>query len=181
MTTKLSRDAIIAILLLLGCGVLFWSTFSIRMPNYGQMTPATWPRTVLVGLTVLSMIYLFQSLRQGVNSANDPDQDGDKTNRSETDTGDQRQPGLLGWISYWRNPLWCYLLFFIYLVTLPVLGSLIGGVLFVFTLMGLLGGWGVKNVLQHAGLALFTVGGMWTIFTFGLGVILPPGEIFSPF
>jgi hypothetical protein len=61
------------------------------------------------------------------------------------------------------------------------LGSLIGGVLFVFTLMGVLGGWSPKHILQHAALALISVGGMWAIFTYGLEVILPPGEIFSPF
>ncbi len=89
--------------------------------------------------------------------------------------------GLIGWIIYWRNPLWCFGLFFAYLVTLPTLGSLIGGVLFVFTLMGVLGGWSARHLLQHAALALISVGGMWAIFTYGLGVFLPPGEIFSPY
>ena len=92
-----------------------------------------------------------------------------------------RAPGLRGWIAYWRNPIWCFALFFIYLVTLPMLGSLIGGVLFVFTLMGVLGGWSPRNVVQHAALALITVGVMWGIFTYGLGVILRPGEFFLPF
>ena len=88
---------------------------------------------------------------------------------------------MLGWIAHWRNPIWCFVLFLVYLLTLPVLGSLIGGVLFVFILMGVLGGWTPKNLVQHAALALITVGGMWSIFTYGLGVILPTGEIFSPF
>jgi predicted membrane-bound spermidine synthase len=66
-----------------------------------------------------------------------------------------------------------------YLVTLPYLGSLIGGLAFVFTLMSVLGGWSPRNLALHALLAVVTVGGMWCIFTFGLGVLLPPGEIFS--
>ena len=36
-----------------------------------------------------------------------------------------------------------------------------------------------KAVLTTA--FIVTVGGMWSIFTYGLGVILPAGEIFSPF
>jgi hypothetical protein len=28
-------------------------------------------------------------------------------------------------------------------------------------------------------IAAISVGGMWSVFTFGLGVILPPGELFS--
>ena len=62
-----------------------------------------------------------------------------------------------------------------------MLGSLIGGVAFVFTLMGVLGGWSPRHLVPHAALALISVGGMWSVFTYGLGVILPPGEIFSPF
>ncbi len=169
---RLNRDAVIAIVLLMACGVLFWSTFSIRVPDYGQLKPSTWPRVVLAALTLLSAIYLIQSLRQGPAPKDDYIEDAD---------GPGPAPGLLGWIAYWRNPIWCFVLFFLYLVTLPVLGSLIGGVLFVFTLMGVLGGWRPRNLLQHAALALITVGGMWGLFTFGLGVILPPGEIFSPF
>jgi putative tricarboxylic transport membrane protein len=169
---RLSRDAVIAIVLLMVCGILFWSTFSIRVPDYGQLKPSTWPRVVLGVLALLSVIYLVQSLRRGPAPEGEPENDGD---------GAARAPGLLGWIRYWRNPFWCFGLFFAYLVTLPVLGSLIGGVLFVFTLMGVLGGWGAKNLAQHAALALISVGGMWSIFTYGLGVFLPTGEMFSPF
>ena len=169
---RLNRDAVIAIVLLMACGILFWSTFSIRVPDYGQLKPSTWPRVVLGILTLLSAIYLVQSLRRGPAPEGELD---------KNDGGPARASGLVGWILYWRNPLWCFGLFFAYLVTLPLLGSLIGGVLFVFTLMGVLGGWSTKNIIQHAALALISVGGMWSIFTYGLGVILPPGEIFSPF
>ncbi len=169
---RLSRDAVIAIVLLMACGILVWSTFSIRTPDYGQLKPSTWPRVILGVLTLLSTIYLVQSLRRASAPEDEPDR---------SDDGPAPAPGLIGWILYWRNPLWCFGLFFAFLVTLPFLGSLIGGVLFVFTLMGVLGGWSARNLWQHAALALISVGGMWGIFTYGLGVILPPGEIFTPF
>ncbi len=169
---RLSRDAVIARVRLMACGSLIWSTFSIRLPDYGQLKPSTWPRVVLGLLSLLSAIYLVQSLRRGPAPEDELDKD---------DDGPARVPGPIGWILYWRNPIWCFGLFFAYLVTLPFLGSLIGGVLFVFTLMGVLGGWSARNLVQHAALALISVGGMWSIFTYGLGVFLPPGEIFSPF
>ena len=169
---RLNRDAVIAIVLLMACGVLFWATFDIRVPDYGQLKPSTWPRVILGALTLLSVIYLVQSLRQGPAATGGTGEDAE---------GPAHAPGLIGWIAYWRNPLWCFGLFFLYLVTLPVLGSLIGGVAFVFTLMGVLGGWSPRHLIQHAALALISVGGMWSVFTYGLGVILPPGEIFSPF
>ncbi len=167
-----NQDTVIAVVLLAACGILFWSTFSIRVPDYGQLMPSTWPRVILVVLALLGVIYLTQSIRRGPAPRDE---------YLDDDDGPPRSPGLIGWIAYWRNPIWCFTLFFLYLATLPVLGSLIGGVLFVFTLMGVLGGWSIGKMAQHAALALATVGGMWALFTYGLGVILPPGEIFSPF
>ena len=164
---RLNRDVVIAIVLLVFCGVFFWASFDIRQPDYGVLMPSTWPRVVLAVLAFLSMLYLFQSLGREPEGTDDG--------------GAPRGAGLRGWISYWRNPLWCFALFFAYLATLPVLGMLIGGVLFVFVLLGMLGGWEGRKPLFHGAVALLTIGGMWSLFTFGLDVMLPPGMIFNPF
>jgi len=164
---RLNRDVIIAIILLAFCGVFFWASFDIRQPDYGVLMPSTWPRAVLGVMTLLSFIYLLQSL----NSEIVPDED-------------EYGPSLFeakAWLRYWRNPLWCFGLFFAYLLTLPVLGMLIGSVCFVFVLQGFLGGWDRRNLPMHAVVALISVGGMWSLFTFGLGVLLPPGLILDQF
>jgi len=168
MTKKrLNRDVIVAVVLLVFCGVFFWASFDIRHPEYGELMPSTWPRVVLIMLAFLSMIYLFQSLRRG----------GD----GEKDGGARRAAGFRGWLAYWRNPIWCFGLFFVYLATLPVLGMLIGGVLFVFVVLGMVGGWKGTKPLIHGAIAVLTIGGMWSLFTFGLDVMLPRGIIFNPF
>jgi hypothetical protein len=164
----LNSDSMIAIILLAACGILFWATFDIRVPDYGQLKPSTWPRVIICVLALLSAIYLVQSLRQAAVEPSD-------------DEPSSLSLGILGWLNYWRNPIICFVAFLVYLLTLPVLGSLIGGVLFVFLLMGALGSWTLRNQFVHGVLAVVTVGGMWAIFTYGLGVILPTGEIFSPF
>ncbi len=164
---RLNRDVVIAIVLLVFCGVFFWASFDIRQPDYGVLMPSTWPRVVLAVMAFLSMVYLFQSLGRGAEETDDG--------------GATREAGLRGWISYWRNPLWCFALFFAYLATLPVLGMLIGGVLFVFVLLGMLGGWKGRKPLVHGAVALLAIGGMWSLFTFGLDVMLPSGVIFDPF
>jgi putative tricarboxylic transport membrane protein len=165
---RLNQDAVIAIVLLLISGVLFWSTFSIRTPDYGVLAPSTWPRIIIIVLAILSVIYLISSIKEG---------EGTTYQGGPAD----REPGLKAWLVYWQNPIICFVLFFVYLFTLPVLGSLIGGVLFVFALMSAIGGFAKKDMGVHAMLALTTVGGMWSIFTYGLEVILPTGIIFSPF
>ena len=160
--TRVNRDTMVAVALLVGCAVFGAATFDIREPDYGQLSPATWPRVIVGILTLLSMIYLVQSVRKG---APEP-------------TGDETGPGgIIGFLSYWRNVFWCFALFFVYLVTMPYLGMLIGGLLFVFMLLNALGGWHPKQMALHAVIAVVTVGGMWALFTFGLHVLLPPGEI----
>ena len=76
---------------------------------------------------------------------------------------------------------WCFGLFFAYLALLPVLGMLIDGIVFVYVLMGVLGGWDGKKPLVHAVIAVITIGSMWSLFTFGLGVMLPPGMFMDLF
>ena len=162
---RLNRDTIIAVCLLAVCGFLFWSTLGIRNPDYGTLPPSTWPRVILSALSILCFIYLVQSIRQGPDdSAAD---DAPKTLRS--------------WLSHWQNVIWCFALFLAYLLTMPTLGMLIGGTLFVFLLLNALGGWRPRAMALHAAIACIAVGGMWSIFTYSLGVILPPGEIFSAF
>jgi hypothetical protein len=165
---RLNRDTYVAIFLLVVCGVMFWASFDIRQPDYGTLMPSTWPRIILAVLSLLSLIYLFQSLRAHREEEEEP---------AEA----HREAGIKGWLAYWRNPILCFVMFLFYLITLPVLGMLIGSMTFVFVLMGLLGGWSARRMLVHAMVTVCTVGVMWSLFTFGLGVMLPSGMIFNPF
>lgn len=163
---RLNRDAVIAIVLLAFCGVMFWASFDIRQPDYGTLPPSTWPRVILAALTILSLIYLAQSVRRGPDA---PAADA------------ERPTSLREWLHHWRNPFWCFALFFAYLALLPVLGMLIDGILFVFVLLGMLGGWKTRDLPLHAGVAVIAIGAMWSVFTFGLGVLLPSGIFMDPF
>jgi putative tricarboxylic transport membrane protein len=163
---RMNRDTMVAIFLLLFCGVMIWSTFDIRQPDYGVLLPSTWPRVILAAMTVLCFIFLIQSIKAG------PD---------EVTEDPTRKPGIMGFLSYWQNPILCFVMFFLFLLTLPYLGMLIGGVSFVFILMCLLGGWAPKQMLTHAVISLCAVGAMWSLFTFGLEVMLPEGMIYNPY
>jgi hypothetical protein len=159
--SRINRDVYIAVFLLLLCGVFIGATYDIREIDYGILTPAAWPRIVLVALTVLSLIYLFQSLRRGAPAAG----------------GEAFSVKKL--LERYRNPLWCYGLFLLFLLTLDYLGMLIGGVLFVFCLLTAIGGAGKRDLLRHALIAIVMIGAMWALFTYALGVIFPQGEIVS--
>ena len=152
----LNRDSIVAICLLVICGGLAWASLGIREPDYGVLSPATWPRVIVAVMALLSMIFLVQSLRAG------------------PDAPREGFGGMAGFYGYWRNVIWCFVLFGAYLIAIPYVGILLGGMAFVFLLLTALGG--MRNTVLHVVIALVTVGGMWAVFTFALRVILPRGE-----
>ena len=154
--SRINRDTATAIVLLVFCGVFFWQTFAIRDMGYATIGAEIWPRVILGAITVLSLLYLAKSIRQG------------------PDIG---APGSGGWLARYRSALWCYGLFAVFLVTLPYVGMLIGGMAFVFLVLTVLGERDLAHHARHAAIAVVTIGIMWLIFTYGLNVILPEGEI----
>jgi putative tricarboxylic transport membrane protein len=158
---RLNRDVYVAVVLLLFCGVMFSASFDIRQPDYGMLPPSAWPRVILGVLSFLGVIYLMQSLRRGADAP------GAHPGQPTT---------MAGWIAYWRNPIFCFALFACYLAAIPWLGMLISGISFVFALLTVLGGWQPRQLVLHAAVAVGTVGGMWSLFTFALRVLLPRGE-----
>lgn len=166
----ISRDIAVAIFLLAVCGVLWFASFDIREPDYGQLSPATWPRIIIGALTILSLMFLVQSIRavgQTTVTAEAPISEPTSTPTSKP-----------GFYSYWKNVIWCFVLFGLYLYSLEYLGMLVGALAFVFLLLCALGGWQPRKLLLHAVIAVVTVGGMWSLFTYGLDVLLPSGSLF---
>jgi hypothetical protein len=160
---RLNRDAVIAIVLLVMCGVFLYSSRGIRTPEFeklapGQMDPSFWPRIILAGLVIMCGIYLVQSLLAPAGPR-------------------ERRGGLAGWYRHYRNPIRCYAAFLAFLLLLPLLGMLVSGALFVFGLMTLLGKHDRTALKHHALVTLGTVGGMWFIFACGLEVQLPRGAV----
>ena len=156
--TRLNRDAAIAVLLLMLCGILFWQTFNIREVPFSQVGSEVWPRVVLGLLTILSVIYLFKSLSE-------PRPEGEPFS-------------LANCLSANRNPIICFAMFFVFMLALPYLGMLMAGILFVFITQTLIGGASPRRLVTHALVSILAVGGMWAIFTYALRVILPAGELF---
>ena len=157
---RVNHDTLIALLLLIMCGTFFFASFDIRVPDYGTLPPTAWPRAILTFLTILSVIYLVQSIKNPPEAI-------------------QPVGGLKGLISEYKNPLWCFALYLVFLLTLPVFGMLIGGILFVFSMLTVLGGRGRSNLLQHILIAVLSVGLMWGLFTYALNVMLPEGMLIS--
>lgn len=160
---RISQDTVTAIVLLLLCGGFWAATYQVPDMGYQTMGSVVWPRIILAVLAIMSLIYLVTSLRTG------PDQ------RAEQDAG--RKSGIVGWFRHHRNPIICFALFFLFLVTLPLLGMLLGGVAFVFLLLTILGDRSPRAIVLHAAIAIAMVGAMWSVFTFALRVILPAGAI----
>ena len=156
---RLHSDTLIAIALLLVCGVLSWDTFGFRTPPFATVSPRAWPRFLLVLLFGLCAVYLAQSLRVAPASG--------------------ARGGVRAWLSANRNALWCYALFLAFLLTLPYLGMLVGGAAFVYAVQVAIGKRDLRSHVKHLVIALVSVGLMWALFNFALDVILPAGSLFG--
>lgn len=161
---RLNPDVLIAICLLILCAELFRQTFHLRVPIFATMSSAIWPRFILVILACLSLIYLVQSLHRAVEP---PAAARDGSGR--------------GALAAHRNAVVCFGLFALFLLTLPWLGMLLGGIAFVFLMQELTGPRDFRSRLLHMAVAIVSVGGMWAVFTFALRVILPQGALLPGF
>jgi len=153
-----NRDSIVALCLILASAGLMVASFDIREPDYGQLSPATWPRLVIGIISLLSIIYFVQSMRM-----------------SQNDKAAATKRSFVEFCLYWRNVFFVFLVFSLYLLALPSLGMLVGNVLFSIVLLTALGGF--RSILLHIIVAVCTSGGMWLLFTHGLEVILPRGTL----
>ena len=134
------------------------ASFDIREPDYGVLSPAAWPRLIIIIMGVLSVLYFVQSLRI-----------------AKTDTSSTQKKNLVEFMDYWRNVFSVFIIFAAYLVALPFLGMLIGNIAFSFVLLSVLGGW--RPFVMHGLVAIGTSGGMWLLFTYALEVFLPRGSL----
>ena len=153
-----NRDSVVALCLIMASGGLMVASFDIREPDYGVLSPAAWPRLIIIIMGVLSVLYFVQSLRM-----------------PKTDTSNTQKKNLFEFMDYWRNVFAVFIIFAAYLVALPFLGMLIGNIAFSFVLLSVLGGW--RPFIVHGLVAIGTSGGMWLLFTYALEVFLPRGSL----
>lgn len=157
--TNNKSDLIIAIFLLCFSGIMINDASNIRDLGFEGMKADAWPRVVLWMLVVMSSIMLGKTYLQ-FKTDNHKDNNIFKINFSK-----------------FKNALICFGMFIFFLSTLDYLGMLLGGILFVFGLLTLLGGFSIRLVFKHLSISILSIGFMWIVFTFGLRVMLPEGEI----
>ena len=73
----------------------------------------------------------------------------------------------------------CFVIFFVFLLTVEYLGMLIAGVMLTFILLTAIGNRTPKALALHVAISVASVGLVWSLFTFVLRVYLPEGELFS--
>ena len=167
MRMSLSKDTIAGLCLIMACGGLMLASLDIREPDYGVLSPAAWPRLIIVIMGILSVIFFLQSVLGGGQSARDT--------AAAAKDAEPRPQGFVEFLKYWRNVFYVFITFGLYLFILPQLGMLISNILLSFTLLTLLGGW--RPIVTHLCIAIGTSGGMWLLFSYVLEVFLPRGNL----
>ncbi|MDX1528918.1 MAG: tripartite tricarboxylate transporter TctB family protein [Gammaproteobacteria bacterium] len=156
--SRVNPDIVISLLLMVLSATLFIETFGMQRVHLAIIGAKLWPRLVVIVLFFLSVIYFVQSIR---------------TRRPPSDEPFSARQ----WLVDNRNVIGCFAIYGLFLITLPYLGMLLAGSLFVFAVLTLIGERDMRAHVIHAVVAVVTIGGMWAVFRFGLGVILPEGEL----
>ena len=156
--SRVNPDIVISLLLMVLSAALFVETFEMQKVYLAIIGAKLWPRIVVIVLFFLSAIYFIQSIRA-------------------TRPPPAAPFSFKGWIIDNRNVIGCFAIYSLFLLTLPYLGMLVGGSLFVFATLTLVGDRDLRGHLIHAVVAIVTIGSMWAVFRFVLGVILPEGEL----
>ena len=156
----MNRDTLVALCLLLFCGLAFGATFAVPESRYSTISAAAWPQFVVAVTAVLTVVYLVESLR-------DP---------NSPRLG--AQGGLGAFFRTYGTPIACFGLFAAFVAAIPWLGMLLSGFLFVFFMLTLIGERTLSRILLHLAIASVTVGGLWLLFTHVLYVMLPAGRLF---
>jgi len=157
---NINKDTIVAIFLLLFCGIMINNSFEIEDPGYQGMKASFWPTVILCLLSVMCLVMLIKSVVYNTDN--------------NLHAIDENTTNIF---FKFKNALICFFMFVLFLTFLDYLGMLIGGILFFFGLLTLLGGSSPKKLFNHFIISIITIGIMWSIFTFGLKVILPEGEL----
>jgi hypothetical protein len=153
---RVNADVVIALLLLVLSSVLFAETFTYEHVYLSIVGAKLWPRIVVILIFFLAAIYLIQSLRAPAERA-------------------PVRPG--SWLKANRNVLAVFAFYGLLVIALPYLGLLLAGTGFVFATLRAIGRPGLRALLVDGAVAVISVGAMWAVFTFALGVVLPAGEI----
>jgi len=157
--TNNKSDIIIAIFLLCFSGIMINDASNIRDLGFEGMKADAWPRVVLWLLVVMSSVMLGKSYILFKT-------EGNKDNNTFHVN-----------LSKFKNAIICFGMFLFFLSTLDYLGMLLGGIAFVFGLLTFLGGFSLNLIIRHFVISVLSIGFMWMVFTFGLRVMLPEGEI----
>ena len=157
--TNNKSDLIIAIFLLCFSGIMINDASNIRDLGFEGMKADAWPRVVLWMLVVMSSVMLGKSYFQ-----------------FKTEDHKDNSKFKINFLKF-KNALLCFGMFIFFLSTLDYLGMLLGGIVFVFGLLTLVGGLSIKLGFKHLLISVLSIGFMWMVFTFGLRVMLPEGEI----
>lgn len=150
-----NKDSIVGLILLLGCGVFLNALGDIERTNYGTITSDVWPTIVLSVLSTLCAIYFLMSLKPS-----------------------EEQVESFNWKTFIpRNVVIVFTLFAGFVYSLPYLGMLIGGSAFVFLMLTIIGHRTMKYLAIHLAISAGSVAVMYLVFTYGLSVMLPEGEL----
>lgn len=160
---RFSTDAKLGLALLAFCALMLWGTFQVEPRPYISLSAAVFPRVVLTLLIPLCLALFIKGLRQSPGL--DPKGGITRANTRRT-------------VSKYRTVIISFVLFFLLVVAMPILGFLISGVLYVAAMLWVLGPRELRQIPFILAISIGFTGGIFLIFRYVLYVFMPQGIFF---
>lgn len=151
-------DGWIGLGLLVFCGVMYTLSWNLPKAPYGTMGPAYMPNLILGVLAVLSATLMAKGFLASAVRSKEP------------------SLGLKDWILKYRNIVYSFLLFFLFVLLLPVLGYVPTSFAFLLILQVLLGPKRWRLAPVYVGVSLGITLFLFLMFRCMLLVILPESD-----
>ena len=165
---RFRSDTVAALVLLIFCGLTYWSTLEVPKPNFGSIGAAFFPRILIFVLSIMTASLFIRSLardlRAGVASA-EP----------------YVRPVFREWVIGYKNVIASFFFFFVFVLVLELLGYMVAGFLFLFVMQLFLSPRTWKMARRHILVSAGVTFTLWVIFRWLLVVLLPEGELFGSF
>ncbi|GGB38990.1 hypothetical protein GCM10011409_15650 [Lentibacillus populi] len=186
-----TKDLIAAIALLIISIIIYTDTFNMKTLTVSQVGPDFAPRVVSIGIFILSLILLFQTLKDWIMAAKNvssakasyikdaKEMESNKGYENDNDVQDHVSATLIEdkasrWLRY-KNVLITTVLIVLYILLMPIIGFLITTAVYLFIQFCLLGQRKYWNIPLFLILSILTSVIVYYVFRLGFEVMLPAG------
>jgi len=161
----MGRDAVIGLIIVVMSTLLLFNTMEIPTPPIVPLGPAFYPRILLTLLLIMGLIlFIFDIFKRKPSG--------------ERKEYKKKTLKYVGWLIEYKKVIWSFIVFGLYILSIPIIGFYSTTAIVLVILQGLLGYRELKQLPLFSVISIITTGCVYLIFEKYLMVVFPKGCLF---